>query len=472
MISSGAKNANQDGSLAENSNLMRAVRAAEPAGRRKQQQKKNKAARKSRRNKNRKKKGRKNKKKKISKTQGLKRKDSRINQAPQARTCMTKKCIDTAVTNMKKLNSMVRNFEAQKKRLERFVKQAGSKSNKSANFAPLIAKLTALGGGNSSNLLCNGEKNNGSALMTNLTVELGKCDEAIVEACSSKVPKLNETQVAFLDACNVHMQAFKNKSDAAGMKEGSEACALWESSEMAMLAKNVNKTCLPKDLLAEATSGNKACKKQYQACRGLVAEVGDVLSACSPANSKEKVKEKITAGVKNQAAAKKVQDKVKAVLSSRASSRSSNVTCLSFSGQVSMASEKLAQAPLAPGLQAEMLYLAVTVVSPCDQAAKNALMTSQSKLEVSQAALDQAVNVMIAVLLQSTGEVFDTSAVNTTEIATTTVAATTTTTATATTTTPTPTAAPTTPAPTAAPTTVGATAGASTAAASTAASGK
>ena len=40
MISSGAKNANQDGSLAENSNLMRAVRAAEPAGRRKQQQKK------------------------------------------------------------------------------------------------------------------------------------------------------------------------------------------------------------------------------------------------------------------------------------------------------------------------------------------------------------------------------------------------------------------------------------------------
>merc|ERR1711894_560332 len=104
------------------------------------------------------------------------RKSSRLNKGSE---CLPKTCVATGVGYMKK-NDMVRNFEAQKKRLERFVKQANSKANKSATFVPLIVKLTALGGGNSSNLLCNGNAtNSGAVLLKNLTAELGKCNASI-----------------------------------------------------------------------------------------------------------------------------------------------------------------------------------------------------------------------------------------------------------------------------------------------------
>ena len=129
-----------------------------------------------------------------------------------------------------KKNDMVRNFEAQKKRLERFVKQANSKANKSATFAPLIVKLTALGGGNSSNLLCNGNgTNSGAVLLKKLTAELGKCNASITEECSTKAAVLNETTTASLKACLSTMLAFKKKMVEAGNKTLTESavCAMW-----------------------------------------------------------------------------------------------------------------------------------------------------------------------------------------------------------------------------------------------------
>ena len=136
--------------------------------------------------------------------------------------CLPKTCLATAVGYMQK-NDMVRNFEAKKKRLERFVMQAYNKANKSANFAPLIVKLTALGGGNSSNLLCNGNgTNSGAVLLKKLTAELGKCNASITEECSTKsvvqAPMLNETTKASLEACLSTMLAFKKKIAEAGNK--------------------------------------------------------------------------------------------------------------------------------------------------------------------------------------------------------------------------------------------------------------
>ena len=202
-MSPGAENEQGDSSLVESSNL-RAVRAAEPAPgkcndkncQRKKRRNKKKGNKNSKRARNNRKRGNKksrksNKKskksnkvskksKKMSKKsnkRNKKRKGSRNQKVGQGaghkRTgeskCSTPKtCIATAIGYMKK-NDMVRNFEAQKKRLERFVKQANSKSKKSADFEPLIVKLTALGGGNSSNLLCNGNATNaGAVLLKNL----------------------------------------------------------------------------------------------------------------------------------------------------------------------------------------------------------------------------------------------------------------------------------------------------------------
>ena len=214
-MSPGAENEHGERSLAESSNL-RAVRAAEPArtdnngkGRKKNKRnkKKRKNNRRARKNTKKNKKGKKkndnkNKKKKSSRRQRLNRTSAR-NQTTSG--CLPKGCVAMAVGYMKK-NDMVRNFEAQKKRLERFVKQANSKANKSADFAPLIVKLTALGGGNSSNLLCNGNgTNSGAVLLKNLTTGLGKCNASITAECKTnsvvQAAVLNKTTTASLAAC-------------------------------------------------------------------------------------------------------------------------------------------------------------------------------------------------------------------------------------------------------------------------------
>merc|ERR1711971_97498 len=117
----GAENERGDRGLAENSNL-RAVRSSEPAS--------------GKCKKNDKKCRRKNKRKNNKRDKNKERK----NKTTGGSECLPKTCVATGVGYMKK-NDMVRNFEAQKKRLERFVKQANSKANKSSNFVPLIVKL-------------------------------------------------------------------------------------------------------------------------------------------------------------------------------------------------------------------------------------------------------------------------------------------------------------------------------------------
>ena len=211
-MSSGAENERGDKSLAEISKL-RALRAAEPAGNgngRKARSKKNK----NKKNKNKKNKNRRNKNRKTSRRQRLNGQGAR-NQRTEDSECLPKTCVATGVGYMKK-NDMVRNFESQKKRLEKFVKQAYNKANKSADFAPLILKLTALGGGNSSNLLCNGNgTNSGAILLKNLTAELGKCQASITDECSTKsvvqAAVLNETTKANLEACLSTMLAYAGK---------------------------------------------------------------------------------------------------------------------------------------------------------------------------------------------------------------------------------------------------------------------
>ena len=169
VFSAGAENESGDRSLAESLNL-RAVRGAEPAAEKCKNTDKKSCKGKNRRSKNKKRKngqkaaGKKNNKnkrnnKKRNKNKRKKNRKSSTSQRTEGSECLPKTCVDTGVGYMKK-NDMVRNFEAQKKRLERFVKQANSKANKANNFAPLIIKLTALGGGNSSNLACNGNGTN------------------------------------------------------------------------------------------------------------------------------------------------------------------------------------------------------------------------------------------------------------------------------------------------------------------------
>ena len=373
-------------------------------------QKSNKKSKKQQKNKNRKRqKTEKKKKEKATRTQEPRQTDS---------NCLSETCVDNAVKYHKLVNEKVRNFEAQKKRAERFRKQLGNKGAKNADFDHVIDKLVKAGGGNASNLTCNGKNNKGSELLMNLTAELGMCNMSIQDACTVEpVPASNQT---FLEACAKTMDDFKTKVEEATRVSstetvaGSESCALWDHANMTTLTDSM-KGCITllqeEGNLAKAT--NRACKKQFTDCRGKMEDVGNAIAGCSAANSEDKVKAAIEAGKANKEAAEMVGKKIDEELMKNATTRA-QLNCSDFADQVSTVFIKLEHQPLLATLLADMNSLANATVAACDSAAQSKLTSSKDELALALTAIGHALEHKAELLLQSTGEVYDIGTSNTT----------------------------------------------------------
>ena len=431
------------------------MRAAEPAAaarRRNNQRGRKNKQRKTKKNKVNKTKGKKNKKnrnRKNRKNQNKKRKDKKNNKSKKQQknknknrkrqktekkrkqkatrtqesrqtdsNCLSETCVDNAVKYHKLVNEKVRNFEAQKKRAERFRKQLGNKGAKNADFDHVIDKLVKAGGGNASNLTCNGKNNKGSELLMNLTAELGMCNMSIQDACTVEpVPASNQT---FLEACAKTMDDFKTKVEEATRVSstetvaGSESCALWDHANMTLLTDSM-KGCITllqeEGNLAKAT--NRACKKQFTDCRGKMEDVGNAIAGCSPANSEDKVKAAIEAGKANKEAAEMVGKKIDEELMKNATTRA-QLNCSDFADQVSTVFIKLEHQPLLATLLADMNSLANATVAACDSAAQSKLTSSKDELALALTAIGHALEHKAELLLQSTGEVYDIGTSNTT----------------------------------------------------------
>merc|ERR1712014_335998 len=342
------------------------------------------------------------KKEKATRTQESRQTDS---------NCLSETCVDNAVKYHKLVNEKVRNFEAQKKRAERFRKQLGNKGAKNADFDHVIDKLVKAGGGNASNLTCNGKNNKGSELLMNLTAELGMCNMSIQDACTVEpVPASNQT---FLEACAKTMDDFKTKVEEATRVSstetvaGSESCALWDHANMTTLTDSM-KGCITllqeEGNLAKAT--NRACKKQFTDCRGKMEDVGNAIAGCSAANSEDKVKAAIEAGKANKEAAEMVGKKIDEELMKNATTRA-QLNCSDFADQVSTVFIKLEHQPLLATLLADMNSLANATVAACDSAAQSKLTSSKDELALALTAIGHALEHKAELLLQSTGEVYD-----------------------------------------------------------------
>merc|ERR1712014_342959 len=349
------------------------------------------------------------KKEKATRTQESRQTDS---------NCLSETCVDNAVKYHKLVNEKVRNFEAQKKRAERFRKQLGNKGAKNADFDHVIDKLVKAGGGNASNLTCNGKNNKGSELLMNLTAELGMCNMSIQDACTVEpVPASNQT---FLEACAKTMDDFKTKVEEATRVSstetvaGSESCALWDHANMTTLTDSM-KGCITllqeEGNLAKAT--NRACKKQFTDCRGKMEDVGNAIAGCSAANSEDKVKAAIEAGKANKEAAEMVGKKIDEELMKNATTRA-QLNCSDFADQVSTVFIKLEHQPLLATLLADMNSLANATVAACDSAAQSKLTSSKDELALALTAIGHALEHKAELLLQSTGEVYDIGTSNTT----------------------------------------------------------
>merc|ERR1712203_1185325 len=262
-------------------------------------------------NKDRKKKDRKaakkNDKKKARKRNNKNRNGNNARQA----SCMNAACINNAVAYMKQLKLAVKNFGKQYNRITTNEKQTGGKAGKNDEFEPYLIKLRETGGGNASNMSCNGQKNQGATNLQTLYDNLATCETIINTTCNTNMPSVNMT---FLDECKATMDAFVKVTDGAIKATGADACLIWESAELAEMSTML-KPCSLKALETEHTSAKKACTGNFSYCRQEEDKVSKIVSACSASNSAEKVTAAIAQGVKNQAAATAVSQKVNDTLS-------------------------------------------------------------------------------------------------------------------------------------------------------------
>merc|ERR1712004_721514 len=106
-------------------------------------------------------KGKKKEQKKAKKDRKNNNNNKRVNIERQS-SCANETCIDNAVTYMKQLKLAVKNFGKQYNRILTNAKQSSGKSSKNNEFAPYLVKLRETGGGNASNMTCNGQKNQGA----------------------------------------------------------------------------------------------------------------------------------------------------------------------------------------------------------------------------------------------------------------------------------------------------------------------
>merc|ERR1711923_109646 len=125
--------------------------------------------------KNKNKKGKKKEQKKDKKDRKNNNNHKRVNIERQS-SCANETCIDNAVTYMKQLKLAVKNFGKQYNRILTNAKQSSGKSSKNDEFTPYLTKLRETGGGNASNLTCNGEKNQGATNLKTLYDNLATCE--------------------------------------------------------------------------------------------------------------------------------------------------------------------------------------------------------------------------------------------------------------------------------------------------------
>merc|ERR1712012_1541247 len=170
-----------------------------------------------------KKKARKEKKKeqKKAKKDRKNHNNKRVNIERQS-SCANETCIDNAVTYMKQLKLAVKNFGKQYNRILTNAKQSSGKSSKNDEFTPYLTKLRETGGGNASNMTCNGQKNQGAINLETLYNNLATCEKIINATChEDNMPDVNMT---FLDACKATMDNFTAKANEAIKAKGSAAC--------------------------------------------------------------------------------------------------------------------------------------------------------------------------------------------------------------------------------------------------------
>jgi len=300
------------------------------------------------------------------------------------------------------MKDKVSNFLRQKTRVGKFQTTSGNKAGKKGLFAPIINRIREAGGGNGSNLKCNGDNSGaGAKQMANLTAQLGACEADIHDACDNTHPNINDTEH---DLCEDAMTAFGAATKACQLKTAAEACACWTNSSLASMSNIVKKCDISADNKA-MTKAKKNCTTAFGKCRKVEDSVSLTLSACSPANTKTRATADIKQGLKNKAAATEASKKInETAAAGNATSRQGGIPCAGFITDVKGATQEILRAPLLEGLETKLKALASATVITCSSTEVTTLYTLSVEMDKTAAAIDLNIESKQTDLIISQGE--------------------------------------------------------------------
>jgi len=341
-------------------------------------------------------------------------KGRKIKGSQRATRCMNETCINTAMSYMKIMKDKVSNFLRQKTRIGKYKTTSGNKAGKKGLFGPILNRIREAGGGNSSNLRCNGDNSGaGAKQLKNLTSLLGACEENINTSCNANLPVINTTEH---DLCHTAMTAFANLTKDCQMKTGEEACTCWTNSTLEFSANAVKK-CDISDDNKNMTAAKKQCTTAFGKCRKIEDSVSLALSACSPANTKSRATADIKQGLKNKAAVTKATAKINATASnstSRAAQGIHSITCAVFITDIKSATAEILRAPLLAGTETVLLALVGVTVATCSSEDKTTLFTLSVEMDRTAETIDLNIESKQNDLLISQGATVSTTVIQAT----------------------------------------------------------
>ena len=124
---------------------------------------------------------------------------------------ITENCLVNTLAVVETDHKQVKNFEKQWKRIVSKDKTSESKGGKLDDFKKPLERLVEAGGGDGSNLSCQGSTNSpGGLRIKNLTSVLTNCSKDIEDACNeSNKPLINMAKV---ERCNAMIAKFEEIS--------------------------------------------------------------------------------------------------------------------------------------------------------------------------------------------------------------------------------------------------------------------
>merc|ERR1711892_643114 len=319
-------------------------------------------------------------------------------------------CFTTAISYMKIWKDNVANFEKQQNRMTKQNKTGGSKSGKKGLFAPIVQRLIEAGGGNRSNLSCNGNYTNaGANQLTNLTKVLHGCEIKINASCNpANFPKPNITLV---NECSKLVTTFKDMASfCLNRTTVSAACSCWTNSTLNKTAIAL-KNCKISESSKAITKQLRLCTGNFSICRKFEDDTITAIFACGKSTTKLVAKAKSLTTNKNDMTTAK--DKMNTLSGSSSSGKQVRATATKCSEIISKSKQITTLASDSPTsdkistLSKEISGASVT----CTETEKTSLKTEVTSMTSSIAVLTVALETVQTNLQAITGSTASSSVI-------------------------------------------------------------